>query len=358
MIEPRQHIGAMASYELADLEIATGKKLISMAQNESLRPPSPYVVDAIKRVLPQTHLYPDPQWQQVREAISSVHGIAPEYILCGAGSMELIACLAQTYLDSGSSVVTSQYAYAFFATAARLNNAEVISAPEPSYTVSIDEILNRCEHNTRMVFLANPGNPTGTRISGTEIRRLRNELSRDVLLVIDEAYGEFADTDGETLFDLCQHGNTVIIRTFSKAYGLAGMRVGWGVFPSDIANQVRKVLNPNNISISAQAAAEAAMLDQKYMRKTCEITKELREKLRRKLNNINERMPPSHTNFLLLPFENPQQADGLNKYLLSKGIAMRPMAGYGLPNCLRATIVDKSELEIVFMELAKWGNVG
>ena len=345
MIKPARHVEKMMPYVLADLEAPEGVHLVSMAQNESLRPPSPKAVEAAAGALKNVAEYPDPDWNELRLAIAKVHNIPAENILCGAGSMELIACITQAYLEPGTRALSTQYGYAFFKTATQFANAGYIQAAETGLMVSVDALVETVTADTKVVFVANPGNPTGTRISNTELVRLRELLPDNILLVIDEAYGEFSDGIDPPVFDLIDRGNTIVLRTFSKAYGLAGMRVGWGLFPSDILSEVRKLLNPNNISFASQAAATAAMLDQPYMKETCKLTAQIRDKFIGDLGKTGIVTDKSFTNFSLLQFQNATLAGQAFGALREEGIVMRNMAGYGLGNCLRATIAGENEMQ-------------
>lgn len=343
----RPHIARMAPYTLADFDIPIGQKLISLAQNESLRPPSPKVSEAIGDGIQQLALYPDPDWTELRSTLSRLHSIAADRILCGAGSMELIQCLAHTWLDSTATVVTTRYAYAFINTVAQYTGAKIHHVAEESFTVSVDNIVAAADENTTMVFLANPGNPTGTRIARDEIRRLRKQLADDTLLVIDEAYSEFSDQLDDPLFDLTDTTRTVVLRTFSKAYGLAGARVGWGLFEASIGEQVRKLLNPNNISVLSQLAAICCARDQDYMQETCRQTAQLRDSLTDAIKGAGLAPPVSHTNFVLLPFGSADDASRIDRLLRDQGMVMRNMAGYGLPHCQRLTIASETDMAAV-----------
>ncbi|MEX0305581.1 MAG: histidinol-phosphate transaminase, partial [Leisingera sp.] len=257
MIRAVPHVAAMAPYALADLG---GEGVISLAQNESAFAASPAAIAAGKAVLEQMPLYPDPEWPELRAAVAEVHGLDPAKILCGAGSMELIGCLIRAFAGPGDRVLGTDYGYAFVSSASAQVQADYVKARERELTVSVDDILAAVTPQTRIVFVCNPGNPTGTLIPNSEILRLRAGLSTDVLLVVDQAYAEFADADNDPaeVFALVDRGDTVVMRTLSKAYGLAGARAGWGYFPLEIAGEVRKLLNPNNISIPSQAMAAAA----------------------------------------------------------------------------------------------------
>ncbi len=344
----------MSPYALAQLNVPAGKRLISLSQNESLRPPSPLAIRAAERVLEAVHLYPDPDWGDLRAALSKLHGIPANGILCGNGSMELIGCLAQSFADERNAVLAPAHAYPFFLTATRLARARYDTAPEEAAHVSVDALLEAVQPDTRIVFVANPGNPTGTRIPRTEFLRLRAGLRDDILLVIDEAYGEFADHLGEPMFDLVGRGDTVVLRTLSKAYGLAGMRVGWGLFPPAIITEMRKVMNPNNISAAAQAAASAALADQAYMRETCAVTATLRDGFIKRLRAAGFETPGSLTNFVLIRLGNAEQAQRANEALRAEGVFLRPQTGAGLADCLRATIVVADDIDITAGLLESW----
>lgn len=341
------HIAQMAPYALAGFDIPKDKRLISLAQNESLRPPSPFVIDAINRRQAELAQYPDPDWCELRHELAQLHEINDDTILCGAGSMELIQSLAHGWLDESSTVITTRYAYAFINTVAQYTNAAIRHVEEDQFTVSVDNLINAIDDKTTMVFVANPGNPTGTRIPRTELRRLRKNMPDDTLLVIDEAYAEFSDHCDDTLFDLTETTPTAVLRTFSKAYGLAGMRVGWGVFAPTVAEQVRKLLNPNNISVLSQVAAVACVQDQTYMQGTCRQTALQRDALTTALQPTGIAPPVSHTNFVLFPFKNCEAAARIDTSLRAQGIVLRNMAGYGLPHCHRLTVVNDPDMTFV-----------
>lgn len=340
MIAPRPHIAAMAPYALADLGSA---ELVSLAQNESAFPPSPKALAAAEAAAADLRLYPDPDCTDLRAAIAEVHGLEPAQILCGAGSMELISVLLQAYGGPGSRVFGSEYGYAFVATAAQQVEADYLQVEEVDFRVSVEALLAGVGQGAKILFLCNPGNPTGTALTTAEVRRLRAKLPGKLLLVVDEAYGEFSEE--EPLFDLVARGDTVVLRTFSKAYGLAGARVGWGYFPSEIAVQVRKLLNPNNVSLVSQAAAAAAMRDQETMRRTVRETARIRDNFAAGLRRLGLVVPESRTNFVLIGFASAAAAVAADAALRRQGLLLRGMAGYGLPQCLRATIGEEAVMQ-------------
>ncbi|MEM8729349.1 MAG: histidinol-phosphate transaminase [Pseudomonadota bacterium] len=356
MIQPVPHIAVMAPYALAQLDAPAGKRLISLSQNESLRPPSPQVAPAVAGALGAAHLYPDPDWVDLRQGLSALHGIPADGILCGQGSMELIAGLMRVFAGPGATVLAPAHAYPFFRTAAALAGARFDSAPERDGRVCVEALLHAVQADTRVVCVANPGNPTSTRIPRADLIRLRAALREDILLIVDEAYGEFADHLGEPVFDLVAGGNAVVLRSFSKAYGLAGLRVGWGLFPVQIVREMRKVLTPNNVALAGQAAAAAALADQTYMRDTCRLTGDLRTGFAGDLRRVGLNVPESFTNFVLIGFPDGAAARGADEALRREGVILRPQAGVGLETCLRATIGAKADLDIAADILRHWAK--
>ncbi|MTH99161.1 histidinol-phosphate transaminase [Roseibium sp. RKSG952] len=344
MIRPVPHVGAMAAYALADLG---GDSTISLAQNESAFAASPVAIAAGQAAMGDLPLYPDPEWPKLRAAIADVHGLDPARVLCGAGSMELIGCLIRAYAGPGNRVLGTDYGYAFVSSAAAQVQADYVKAREVDLTVSVDDILAAMTPNTRIVFVCNPGNPTGTLIPNSEIIRLREGLPPDVLLVVDQAYAEFSDeaNDPTEIFALTDRGDTVVMRTFSKAYGLAGARAGWGYFPPEVADELRKLLNPNNISIASQAAAAAAMRDQAHMQDVVARTAHIRDRFTEDCRALGLTVPESHTNFVLMRFASAEDAQRADAALRAENLLMRGMGGYGLSDCLRATICEASVMD-------------
>ena len=299
-------------------------------------------------------LYPDPDWTSLREAIAERHHLQANNILCGNGSLDLIGALARVYAGPNRAVLAPAHAYPFFKTAAQLAEARFDTANEIEFTVDVANLVSSVRPDTGVVFVANPGNPTGTRISKSELVRLRAGLRKDILLVIDEAYGEFADDLDESCFDMMAGGNTVVLRTFSKAYGMAGYRVGWGLFPPAIAREIRKVLNPNNVSLIAQTVAREAIRDHTYMRETCMLVGSNKTQATAELRSAGFRIPDSHTNFLMINFENEMRARQADEALRKQGIFLRRQASVGLPQMLRMTIASKADVNAAVGELVKW----
>ena len=345
----------MAPYKLPDLSVPDGLEAIVLAQNEHAFPPSQKVQEAVAAAIARGQFYPDDNWTDLRAAIAGVHDLNVNNIVCGSGSMELMSGLMLAYMSPADRLLMTEYGYLFMRTLARLVGTNVDVAGEIDYRVDVDNLLEGLQPQTRLVFVVNPGNPSGTVIHNDEIRRLRAGLPDDVLLLVDEAYAEFVDPGfHDPLFDLAESGNTIITRTFSKIYGLAGARVGWGYFPAAIREQLRKVINPSSVSSLSQAAACAAMNDQAYAQEGSRAIAQQREFLSSAISGLGLKVVPSQTNFILIDFVTPEQANSAFEYLRQNRIVVRPMAGYGLPACLRITIGTAGQMQLTADTLAAW----
>lgn len=353
MIQPVEAVASLSPYVVPEFDVDEGDATLS--RNESAFPPSPHAIAAASKLSAVSRIYPDPNWTELRKAVAEVHDLDPELILCGMGSMELIACIVRAYAAEGDEVLATDHCYAFVATAAAQAGARIARAREINFTVSADRIADAVTPSTRIVFVCNPGNPTGTAIPNSEIVRLRTMLPDNLLLVIDQAYGEFTDASDspKPAFDLVDRGDTVVLRTFSKAYSLAGARVGWGIFPPPVGRQVQKLLLPNNVAAASQAMALAAVQDQGHMRRTVAKTVELRDRFRQQALSLGIESPASRTNFVLLKFPGVEAADAADRALTAEGLRLRRMSSSGLPECLRATVCPAPVMDQVLGVLRK-----
>jgi histidinol-phosphate aminotransferase len=356
-IEPNPRVSEMQAYSLPDISAAEGLEPIVLAQNEHAWPPTPRVREAILAELERGQLYPDSEWSELRAAIARVHDLDAGRVVCGAGSMELMAILVQSYLGPGDRLLMSQYGYLFMRTLCKFVGATLDVAAERDYRVDIDAMIAGLKPETKLVFVVNPGNPCGSLLHNDEIRRLRATMPEDVLLLVDEAYAEFVDEGfHDPLFDLVAAGNTVITRTFSKIYGLAGLRVGWGYFPPAIRDQVRKVQNPSSVSALSQAAARAAVEDRAAVDEARRAIAAGRDYLSREIESLGLPVVPSQTNFILVDFTSPERAASAFQYLREHRLVVRPMGGYGLPACLRITIGTPEQMQMAAETLADWSR--
>ncbi len=349
--KPRARIENLPAYSLADVELPGCKRVVQLAQNELAIPPSPNAVHAAADALAEMNRYSDNDHTHLREAIAEVHKLNSAQLICGAGSMELMGLIANAYCESGVEVVVSQYGYKYFQVLCSVAGATLRIVPEPDMRIDIEAIVDAVNKNTRIVFVVNPGNPTGSRLSSGAVRELRERIPREVMLILDCAYAEFAEGPGfESGFDFVDAGeNLVVLRTFSKAYGLAGMRVGWCYAPADVIDSIQKMRPPNSITTPSLAAAAAAMRDRAYLENVrAEITV-LRQEFSELARTLGLVVLPSAANFVLFgcPDGGPMPAKTLDAKLRANGVILRPMGAYDLPNHLRITIGSREEMKIV-----------
>lgn len=316
---------------------------IKLSANENALGSSPKAREAYAAAVQNLHMYPDPKANMVRTALAERYGLEPDRLIFGCGSDEVFQVLSQAFLEPGDNIVQGQYGFAAFAIGARACQAEVRMAAEPDYRIDVDEMLKCVDERTRLVFLANPGNPTGTWIPFPEVRRLHEALPPSVVLVLDGAYGEFvADPTFDDGVELARRSsNIVVTHTFSKLHGLAGLRVGWGYAPVGIVEAYERIRAPFNVSIPAQAAAVASLGDEAFQRASVELTEQWRPWLAQQLGGLGlETVGPSAANFVLVGFPKTpgRTAAEAEAFLASRGLLVRGVGGYGLPNHLRMTI--------------------
>jgi histidinol-phosphate aminotransferase len=343
-------------YVPGEAKIAGAAEPIRLASNESALGPSPKAVAAFKALAGEIHRYPEGDSIHLREAIGRVNGIDPDRIVCGSGSDELIALLLRAYAGVGTEVLYSAHGFLMYAIGAKAVGATPVAVPERNLTADVDAILAHVTDKTRVVFLANPNNPTGTYLSEREVMRLQAGLPPRVVLVIDAAYAEFVNrNDYEPGIKLVEKTeNAVMLRTFSKIYALAGLRLGWAYCPPGIADVLNRVRGPFNVSAAAQAAGVAAVEDIESIRRAQEHNNRWLPWISEKLTKLGLELTPSVGNFIMprFPDDPRHSADAAFDFLLSRSIITRKMGGYGLPQCLRITVGTGAEMEQVAATLA------
>jgi len=315
-----------------------GKKAtIKLSSNESPFGASPKAKEALANIADQLHRYPEGPASVMRQAIGKVHHIDPEQIVCGAGSDEIISMLCQAYAGPNTEVLYSQYGFLMYAIYAKVAGATPIEAPAKELGTDVDALLAHVTNKTRLVFVANPNNPTGTYLPKDELVRLREGLPDHVLLVIDGAYAEYVEKEdysaGQDLVE--QYDNVVMLRTFSKIYGLAALRAGWAYAAPEVVDILHRVRSPFNVSMAAAHAAAAAVQDQQFISKVRQHNNTWLGKLENQLTNMGYQFHPSIGNFYLVSFDDVEAAFN---HLVEHGIIVRKMAPYGLPNALRITV--------------------
>lgn len=339
---PKPGVLEIAPYVGGRASIPGVAEPIKLSSNESALGPSPKALTAYADAAHDVSIYPEGSARLLREAIGEAYGLDPARIVCGNGSDELITLLANAYLQPGDEVLYSEHAFLVYKIAALANSAVPVSAPETDRRVDVDALLARVTPKTKLVYLANPNNPTGSYLSADEVARLHAGLSPNTLLVLDAAYAEFVRrNDYDSGISLTQkHDNVVMTRTFSKIYGLAGLRVGWALCPLAVADVLNRIRGPFNVSIPAQAAAAAALRDVDHVARSVEHNTIWRDWLTREIRATGLKVDESVCNFILIHFpdEPGKTSKDADNFLCQRGLILRAVAGYGLPNCLRLTI--------------------
>lgn len=346
-IEPRAGILDIRPYKPGAAEAPGIENPIKLSSNENALGCSDKAADAFRSSASRLHLYPDGGATALREAIAQEEGLEAENIVCGCGSDELLQLLGKAYLNPGDKVVQSQYGFLVYRLVAMQCGAQIVSAPEKDYTTDVDALIEAAGDDAKIVFLANPNNPTGTVIPNSEIRRLREALPASTLLVMDAAYAEFVrDPNYEAGIELArEYDNVVMTRTFSKIHGLAGVRLGWAYGHKSIIDVLHRVRGPFNVNLPAIEAGIAAIKDREFVKASVDHNEEWVAWLRQQIGGLGLEVTPSVCNFVLVHFpETPgKTAAEADAYLTSKGLIVRGVAPYGLPNALRVTVGKADE---------------
>ena len=354
---PKPGILDIDAYVPGEHSLPGGVKPIKLSSNETPLGPSPKARAAYAKIGEELELYPDGGATALRKAIASAYGLNADRIVCGAGSDDLLSLLARAYLGPGDEAIYTTHGFLMYPIAILACGAKPFVATEINHTASIDEILKKVTPRTKVVFLANPNNPTGTYVPFQEVRRLREKLPSDVLLVLDAAYGEYVKrNDYEMGLELvATTENTVMTRTFSKIHGLAALRLGWVYCPAAIADAMNRIRGPFNVSGPAIAAGVAAIQDRAHVEMSIEHNERWLAWLQAELPKLGLEVTPSVGNFLLIHFPKGVKRRGAvaaDMFLKSRGIILRRVAGYGLPDCLRMTVGTESDNRAVISALA------
>jgi histidinol-phosphate aminotransferase len=332
-----------------DLDPAT---IIKLASNENPRGASPKVQAAIAAALGDLTRYPDGNGYALKAALASRLRVAPEQIVLGNGSNDVLELVTQAFLRPGDDALYSQYAFIVYPLATQARGAHGIEVAAKDHGHDLDAMLAAITGNTRVVFIANPNNPTGTWLAGDVVERFISAVPRDVIVVLDEAYDEFLDPSerAHSTAWISRYPNLVVSHTFSKAHGLAALRVGYGVMDAAIADLLNRVRQPFNVNSLAQTAALAALEDTQYVEDSRVLNREGRRQLEAGLQALRLRYLPSRGNFVLF-----EAGDAMAVYqaLLRQGVIVRPVANYGLPAWLRVTVGTAQENERFLASLAR-----
>ncbi len=322
--------------------VAPGEGSFKLSSNESPLGPSPKAIEASRRALDELELYPDGACSRLRLKLGEVHGIAAERIVCGAGSDELLKLLCYAYLRDGDEAVMARHSFLSYLICTQAAGARPVFAEENDFTIDLDHALASVGPRTRMVFIANPNNPTGTCVPSADIAAFHRQLPPHVLLVLDEAYAEYVERpDYASALGLAgSPPNIVVLRTFSKIHGLASVRLGWGFGPAPVIDALNRVRSAFNVSTGAMLAGIASLEDPAYIAAARAHNSRWLPWVSDQLRAFGLKVTPSAGNFVLAHFAPglERSAAGANAYLAAQGVAVRPMGGYNLPDALRISI--------------------
>lgn len=343
-------IAAIDAYVPGRAKADGAARVVKLSSNENPLGPSPKAIAAMAAVAGQAHRYPDGASNELRDAIASHFGLEFDRVVCGTGSDEILQLLATAYASVGDEVLYVRHGFMVYPIAAMRAGATPVAAPDVDYTADVDQLLAAVTPRTRILYLANPNNPTGTVIDRAAVERLHAGLPSDVLLVLDSAYAEYIDDPSyEDGIAMARHlPNVITTRTFSKIYGLAAERVGWAYGPASIIEAINKIRGPFNVTSAAQAGAVAALADQDWVNHCREHNTRWRTWLAdevAKLGNAGLRAVPSAANFILVTFPNdgPVTAEAANRFLTAEGYLTRWLPKQGLGHGLRISIGTEEE---------------
>jgi len=354
---PKPGILDIAPYVGGKSSLAGIAEPMKLSSNENMLGAGEKARAAYEAAIRNIHVYPDGRAMKLRAAVAGHHGLEPERLIFGNGSDEVFALLNQTYLTAGDNIVTGQYGFLAYRISALGCEAKVKLAPEPGYKAEVDALLGQVDERTKIVYVSNPSNPTGSWNSGDEIRRLHEALPAGVLLVVDEAYAEYVtEPDWETAVPLAREAtNIVVTRTFSKIHGLGGLRIGFGYAPLAVAEAIDRIRLPFNVSVPGIEAATAALADEAHQTVSRDLIQTWRPRLTQAIRGFGFTVLPSAGNFILVLFPDEKRgAAAANAYLNSRGIIVRQVGGYGIHDGLRITVGTEDQNRAVIDALSEF----
>ena len=353
-VMPRPSILSVEPYVGGESKIPGVNRIVKLSSNEGAFGPPPGAIEAIRAMAGQAHRYPDGSATALREAIGARFGLDPARIVVGNGSDELLALIILAYGGEGTELVMSAHGFLMYDITGRWAGCRVIKVPERNLTADVDGLLAAVGPRTRLLFLANPNNPTGSILPAAEVARLRAGLRDDILLVLDAAYAEYvtrADYEpGARLVDAS--GNTVMTRTFSKIFGLGGIRLGWAYAPASVVDVLGRVRGPFNVNAAAMAAGVAALAEPGWVERSVAHNTEWRGRVSAALSAAGIKVWPSEGNFVLADFGTAERARAADEAMRARGLILRAMGAYGLPQALRITIGTAEECTMVIEALS------
>ena len=353
-IRPQPGISDIELYVGGESKIvgSTKNQIIKLSSNENPYGASPKAIEAYRAAVGDIAIYPSSDHAELRAAIGDIHGVDPARVICGNGSGEIITIISQVYAGVGDEVMYTEHGFSMYPIYANAVGATPVVVKENNRVADVDAILAACTERTKIIFLANPNNPTGTMISDADVRRLAENIPAQAILVLDGAYAEFVDDEdfdaGLALVN--ERDNVVMTRTFSKIYGLSGIRAGWAYGPAHIIENLMRIRGPFNVTLGGQRAGLAALGDQDFVRSSREHNALERARFVAEieaLGNHGLRAVPSEANFVLVLFEGAISAEAALNAITDAGYAVRHLPGQGLPQALRITIGTAAQMEAI-----------
>ncbi|HKS84480.1 MAG TPA: histidinol-phosphate transaminase [Pseudolabrys sp.] len=356
--QPRPGVLEIAPYVPGKSSAPGAARVFKLSSNETPLGPSANAVVAYRDAAEHLHDYPDGSASALREAIGTAFGLDPDRIICGAGSDDLLNLLARAYLRDGDEAIYTKHGFLVYPIATMSTGAKAIAAPEKDFTADVDAILAAVTPKTKIVFLANPNNPTGTYISFDEVKRLHKGLPPSVLLVLDAAYAEYVQrNDYESGIELvATTDNVVMTRTFSKIYGLASLRLGWMYGPAHVVDAVNRIRGPFNVNGPAIAAGVAAIRDVAHVEKSRQHNTRWLAWLTEEIGKLGLKVTPSVANFVLIHFPEAKgrTARDADAFLTRRGLVLRQVGAYKLPHALRMSVGSEEANRLVVQALREF----
>lgn len=353
-IRPQPGILDIALYQGGQAHVAGVSNVVKLSSNENPFGPSERAREVFLRTVHSLHRYPSTDHAALRQAIAEVHGLDPARVICGVGSDEIITFLCQAYAGPGDEVIHTEHGFLMYRISTLAVGATPVEVPERERTTDVDAILAACTKRTKLVFIANPNNPTGTMIGAKDVARLAEGLPKQAILVLDGAYAEYVEgyDGGKALVEA--RDNVVMTRTFSKIYGLGGLRIGWGYGPQPIIDVLNRIRGPFNLSTTQLDVAEAAVRDQEHVARCRAENTRLRAWMAEQLAEMGVPSDTSTANFVLARFADAPEAEACDDYLKSQGLIVRRVGSYKLPHCLRITVGDEASCRRVVHAIAQF----
>jgi histidinol-phosphate aminotransferase len=352
-IKPQPGIMDISLYQGGKATISGVADVVKLSSNENPFGPSKRASDAVRQAAGQLHLYPSTDHNDLRGGIAEIHGLDAKRVICGVGSDEIISMICYAFAGPGDEVLHTEHGFGMYKISALAAGATPVSAPERDRHTDVDALLDACNERTKIVFIANPNNPTGTMIDEGEIRRLADGIPDTAILVLDGAYAEYVEGFDGGVAIINDRENVLMTRTFSKIYGLGGLRIGWGYGPQPIIDTLNRIRGPFNLSTPALTAADAAVRDQNYVSWCRDQNAKLRDWTAIELTKMGIPSDRSWANFVLARFSSESEAQRVDAHLQTKGLIVRQVGGYGLPECLRITIGDEAACKRVIAAIAE-----